>query len=145
VKTSFRDNPDLSEELRLEIEHFKAIDPDEYECVYEGMCRQAVTGAVYKNELLAADKEGRICRVPYDASKPVDTSGTWDISITLRSGWLSLSGLSSASLTSFRGHSRAYSITYASFSPAPTFTALTVYPGTVVRRLYRPGGAFATR
>jgi hypothetical protein len=23
----------------------------------------------YKNELLAADKEGRICRVPYDASK----------------------------------------------------------------------------
>ena len=34
------------------------------------MCRQAVTGALYRNELLAADKEGRICRVPYDASKP---------------------------------------------------------------------------
>jgi phage terminase large subunit len=30
-----------------------------------------------KNELLAADKEGRICRVPYDASKPVDTF--WDL------------------------------------------------------------------
>ena len=41
------------------------------------MCRQAVTGAVYKNELLAADKEGRICRVPYEASKPVDTF--WDV------------------------------------------------------------------
>jgi phage terminase large subunit len=41
------------------------------------MCRQAVTGAVYRNELLAADKEGRICRVPYDASKPVDTF--WDL------------------------------------------------------------------
>ena len=56
----------------------------------------------------------------------------------------SLSGLSSASLTSFRGYSRAFSITYASFSPAAMFTALTAYPGTVVRRLYRQGGAFAT-
>jgi phage terminase large subunit len=36
-----------------------------------------VAGAVYKQELLAADKEGRICRVPYDASKPVDTF--WDL------------------------------------------------------------------
>ena len=68
VKTSFRDNEYLSEELRAEIEHLRTTDPDEYECVYEGMCRQAVTGAVYRNELLAADKEGRICRVPYDAS-----------------------------------------------------------------------------
>jgi phage terminase large subunit len=60
VKTSWRDNPALSEELRVEIEHLKATDPDEYEHVYEGMCRQSVTGAVYRNELLAADKEGRI-------------------------------------------------------------------------------------
>jgi phage terminase large subunit len=77
VKTSWRDNPDLSDELRVEIEHLRATDPDEYEHVYEGMCRQAVTGAVYRNELLAADNEGRICRVPYDASKPVDTF--WDL------------------------------------------------------------------
>ena len=77
VKTSWRDNPALSDELRVEIEHLKATDPDEYEHVYEGMCRQAVTGAVYRNELLAADKEGRVCRVPYDASKPVDTF--WDL------------------------------------------------------------------
>jgi len=77
VKTSYRDNEYLSDELRAEIEHLRATDPDEYEHVYEGMCRQAVTGAVYKNELLAADKEGRICRVPYDASKPVDTF--WDL------------------------------------------------------------------
>ena len=43
VKTSWRDNPDLSEELRVEIEHLKATDPDECEHVYEGMCRQSVT------------------------------------------------------------------------------------------------------
>jgi phage terminase large subunit len=36
-----------------------------------------VQGAVYRNELLAADRESRICRVPYDASKPVDTF--WDL------------------------------------------------------------------
>jgi phage terminase large subunit len=77
VKTSYRDNPYLSEELMVDIEHLKATDPDEYEYVYEGMCRQAVQGAIYRNELLAADKENRICRVPYDASKPVDTF--WDL------------------------------------------------------------------
>lgn len=77
LKTSWRDNPALSDELRAEIEHLRVTDPDEYEHVYEGMCRQAVQGAVYRNELLAADKENRICRVPYDASKPVDTF--WDL------------------------------------------------------------------
>jgi phage terminase large subunit len=75
VKTSWRDNPALSYELRAEIEHLKATDKDEYEHVYEDMYRQAVTGAVYKNELLAADEEGRICQ--YDPSKPVDT--LWDL------------------------------------------------------------------
>ena len=63
VKTSYRDNEHLSNELRIEIEHLRKTDPEEFEHVYEGMCRQAVQGAVYKNELLAADKEGRICRV----------------------------------------------------------------------------------
>ena len=29
VRTSFRDNPALSEELRIEIEHLKATDPDQ--------------------------------------------------------------------------------------------------------------------
>jgi phage terminase large subunit len=40
VKTSWHDNPALSDELRTEIEHLKATDPDEYAHVYEGMCRQ---------------------------------------------------------------------------------------------------------
>jgi phage terminase large subunit len=77
VKTSYRDNRHLSDELKIEIEHLRTTDPDEFEHVYEGMCRQSVQGAVYRNELLAADKERRICRVPYDASKPVDT--LWDL------------------------------------------------------------------
>ena len=59
------------------MEHLKQKDPDAYEHIWEGTCKQVVEGAVYCNELLAADKEGRICRVPYDASKPVGTF--WDL------------------------------------------------------------------
>ena len=77
VKTSFRDNPFLSAEIKAAIEHMKLTDPAEYEHVYEGVCRPAVQGAVYKEQLVAAEKEGRITRVPYDASRPVDTF--WDL------------------------------------------------------------------
>jgi phage terminase large subunit len=77
VKIGYEDNPWLSEETRRDIEHLKATDPDAYEHVYGGMCKQVVEGAIYRNELLAADKEGRILRVPYDPTKPVDTF--WDL------------------------------------------------------------------
>jgi phage terminase large subunit len=77
VKTSFRDNPFLSAEMKAEIEHLRLTNPDEYEHVYEGVCKLAVEGAVYKEQLIAAEKEGRITRVPYDAVRPVDTF--WDL------------------------------------------------------------------
>ena len=78
----------------------------------------------------------------YDASKPVDTF--WDLEYFDNVG-LSLSALSFGSSTLFRGSNKAFSITYASFNPAPMFTALIAYPGTAVRPLYRRGGVFATR
>jgi phage terminase large subunit len=77
VKTSYRDNPYLSDEIKQDMADLKAKDPLEFEHVYEGVCRPAVQGAVYRDQLIAAEKEGRICRVPYDASRPVDTF--WDI------------------------------------------------------------------
>jgi phage terminase large subunit len=77
VKTSYRDNPYLSEEIKRDMADLKAKDPLEFEHVYEGICRPAVTGAVYKDQLIAAEKEGRITRVPYDMSRPVDTF--WDL------------------------------------------------------------------
>jgi phage terminase large subunit len=77
IKIGWRDNPWFPEVLRQEMEHLKQKTPGAYEHVWEGTCKQVVEGAVYRNELLAADKEGRICRVPYDASKPVDTF--WDL------------------------------------------------------------------
>lgn len=77
VKINWSDNPWFPEVLRQEMDHLKAKDPDSYEHVYEGMCKQAVEGAIYRQELLTADKEGRITRVPYDATKPVHTF--WDL------------------------------------------------------------------
>lgn len=77
VKTSYRDNPFLSDEIRQDMADLKSRDPQEFEHVYEGVCRPAVQGAVYKEQLIAAEKEGRITRVPYDASRPVDTF--WDL------------------------------------------------------------------
>jgi phage terminase large subunit len=77
VKINWSDNPFFPEVLRKEKDHLKEKDPDSYENIWEGMCKQVVEGAVYKNELQAAEKEGRIMRVPYDATKPVDTF--WDL------------------------------------------------------------------
>lgn len=77
VKTSYRDNPYLSAEIKQDMDDLKTKDPLEFEHVYEGVCRPAVQGAVYKEQLIAAEKEGRITRVPYDASRPVDTF--WDL------------------------------------------------------------------
>lgn len=77
VKINWSDNPWFPEVLRQEKDHLRATDPDSYENVWEGMCKQAVTGAVYREEILAAEKEERITRVPYDATKPVHTF--WDL------------------------------------------------------------------
>jgi phage terminase large subunit len=77
VTINYRDNPWFPDVLKIEMEHLKAKDPDAFENVYEGQCKQVVEGAVYKNELIAAEKDGRIMRVPYDATKPVHTF--WDL------------------------------------------------------------------
>jgi len=76
-KITWRDNPWFPDILRQEMLSLKARSQDDYEHVYEGMCKQIVEGAIYRKELLEADKAGRITRVPYDAIKPVDTF--WDL------------------------------------------------------------------
>jgi phage terminase large subunit len=77
VKVNWTDNPWFPETLRQEKDHLRDKDPDSYENVWEGICKQVVQGAIYRNELLACEKEGRICRVPYDPIKPVHTF--WDL------------------------------------------------------------------
>lgn len=77
VKTSYHDNNWLSEESKQKIETLKERDPDTFHHVYEGATRSTVEGAIYKAEIQTAEKEGRICRVPYDSLRPVDTF--WDL------------------------------------------------------------------
>ena len=76
-KTSFRDNNWLSEESRQKIQTLKERDPDSYHHVYEGGTRSTVEGAIYKAEIQAAERDGRIRRIPYDGLRPVDTF--WDL------------------------------------------------------------------
>lgn len=76
-KINWRDNPWFPDVLKQEMLDLKERDPDSYEHVYEGMCKQVVEGAIYRQELLQADKQGRVCRVPYDSIAPVDTF--WDL------------------------------------------------------------------
>lgn len=77
VKIDWRDNPWFPEELRAEMAHLRETDPDAYLTIYEGHCRQVLDGAIYAKELRAATEEGRLCRVPYDQTKPVHTF--WDL------------------------------------------------------------------
>lgn len=76
-KMSFRDNNWLSEESKQKIATLRERDPDTYHHVYEGGTRSTVEGAIYKAEIQAAEKEGRIRQVPYDTERPVDTF--WDL------------------------------------------------------------------
>ena len=77
VKTSYRDNAWLSAESQAEIDYLKQVDPDTFAHVYEGALRSTIENAIYKAEIQRAEREERICRVPYEPSKPVDTY--WDL------------------------------------------------------------------
>jgi phage terminase large subunit len=85
VKMNFRDNPWFPDVLQAEMEHLKATDSDAYNHVWEGLCVQNVEGAIYLQELREMDKEGRVTRVPYDRSRPVQTF--WDIGDRFTSVW----------------------------------------------------------
>jgi phage terminase large subunit len=76
-KLTWRDNPWFPEGLRREMEDARRRNEDEYNHIWEGSCINTLANAIYANELRAVDVEGRIRRVPYDPSKPVDTA--WDL------------------------------------------------------------------
>jgi phage terminase large subunit len=72
-KVNWNDNPFFPKVLHDEMVHLKSKDPDSWLNVYEGHCRQTLDGAVYANEIREATEEGRVTKVPYDPTKPVDT------------------------------------------------------------------------
>lgn len=77
ARLSWRDNPWLSDELRQEMWDLKRRDPEAYETVWEGHCRQSVDGAVFATELREAQTDGRLTKVDYDSDLPLFT--IWDL------------------------------------------------------------------
>jgi phage terminase large subunit len=71
MKVNWYDNPWFPDTLKLEKDALKQRDEEAYNQVWEGLCRQTVDGAIFAKEMQQAEKDGRICRVPYDATKPI--------------------------------------------------------------------------
>lgn len=70
-KINWNDNPWFPEVLDLERRALQGRDLEAYNNVWEGIPRQTVDGAIFAKEVTMAELEGRICNVPYDATKPV--------------------------------------------------------------------------
>jgi phage terminase large subunit len=70
-KVNWSDNPWFPDTLRDEKDSLKYRDPEAYNVVWEGLCRQTVDGAVFAKEIQMAELDDRITRVNYDATKPV--------------------------------------------------------------------------
>lgn len=71
-KVNYNDNPYFPKVLRQEMEQMKEKNYEKYLHVWEGNCLAAVEGAIFSKDLQKAQEEGRIGKVPYDKSKPVD-------------------------------------------------------------------------
>jgi phage terminase large subunit len=71
TKINWSDNPWFPETLELEKNSLRDRDPESYNTVWEGICRQSVDGAVFAREMQMADLEQRITKVTYDSTKPV--------------------------------------------------------------------------
>lgn len=67
VDMNYMDNPWFPAVLEKERLHAKAtMSKTDYEHIWEGKCKPAVSGAVYYDEIAGAEADGRICNVPYD-------------------------------------------------------------------------------
>lgn len=67
VWMNWRDNPWFPKVLADERAHaLRTMSEDDYNNVWEGRARSAVLGAIYAGELAQAQKDGRLCNVPYD-------------------------------------------------------------------------------
>lgn len=72
IEMNWRDNPWFNEVLEKERQHAQATLPkDEYENIWEGKCRKAISGAIYADEVAALHVEHRIGEFPYDPFKLV--------------------------------------------------------------------------
>jgi phage terminase large subunit len=85
IEMNWRDNPWFPPELEKLRQQWKERDPEGYETVWEGKCRPAVEGAIYRREIEHMTRDKRFRPVPYDPLLKVHT--VWDL------GWNDLSSI----------------------------------------------------
>lgn len=76
-QVNYSDNPWFPQVLEDERLHCKATAPDDYETIWEGKCRAAVSGAIYASEVQQAILDERIRVIPYDPRLKVHS--VWDL------------------------------------------------------------------
>jgi len=77
IQMNWRDNPWFPQVLERERADLLKRDPESYETVWEGKCRPAVEGAIYRKEIEALLRDKRLRTVPYDPLLKVHT--VWDL------------------------------------------------------------------
>lgn len=77
IKTSYRDNKWLPNDLKQEMQLARDNNPDDYLHVWEGNTKQVLDGAIYADEIRKVIKEERRGIVRYDPSRAVHTF--WDL------------------------------------------------------------------
>lgn len=68
VNVNWRDNPWFPPALQQAREQLLLNDPDAHEHVYEGKCKTAVHGAVYRSEIAKAEDSGQFTDFEYDST-----------------------------------------------------------------------------
>jgi phage terminase large subunit len=85
IEMNWRDNPWFPPELETLRQQWMTRDPEGYQTVWEGKCRPAVEGAIYRKEIEAMTRDKRFRPVPYDSLLKVHT--VWDL------GWNDLTSI----------------------------------------------------
>lgn len=66
VQMNFGDNPWFTDKLEQERLDCLKNQPKDYDNIWGGVCKPAVAGAIYYDEMTKVETERRICNVPYD-------------------------------------------------------------------------------
>lgn len=71
-KMNYTENPWFNDTLEKERTHAQAsMSKADYENIWLGVCRPAVSGAIYAEEMADSFEKGRVCRLPYDPALQV--------------------------------------------------------------------------
>ena len=80
IRVNYNDNKNCPPEIIRLAENMKRDDYDAWLNIYDGQPKLVADGAIYKDELHKAQKDGRITSVPVDDILPVYT--VWDLGVS---------------------------------------------------------------